>query len=72
MSVSIATLGVVIVTYNNAPDLPRCLDAVQSNARGATVVVRDCGSSDLSVAIAEQHPAVANVIAGANVGFGAA
>ncbi len=72
MSVPIATLGVVIVTYNNEADLPRCLDAVQSNARGATVVVRDCGSSDLSVAIAEQHPAVANVISGANVGFGAA
>ncbi|MEV6562924.1 glycosyltransferase family 2 protein [Nocardia sp. NPDC051756] len=72
MSVPIAALGVVIVTYNNAIDLPRCLDAVQRNARGAVVVVRDCESSDQSVAVAEQHPAVTQVISGANVGFGAA
>jgi N-acetylglucosaminyl-diphospho-decaprenol L-rhamnosyltransferase len=72
MSVPIAALGVVIVTYNNAIDLPRCLDAVQDNARGAVVIVRDCGSSDHSVALAEQHSAVAKVISGANVGFGAA
>ncbi|MDE1674701.1 glycosyltransferase [Nocardia gipuzkoensis] len=72
MSTPNAALGVVIVTYNNATDLPQCLDALQSNATGARVVVRDCGSSDQSVEIAERHPAVTRVIAGANVGFGAA
>lgn len=72
MSTPTAALGVVIVTYNNAADLPQCLDALQSNAVGAWVVVRDCGSSDQSVEIAERHPAVNRVIAGANVGFGAA
>ncbi|MFB7837791.1 glycosyltransferase [Nocardia brasiliensis] len=72
MPVPIAELGVVIVTYNNETEIARCLDAVERNARGAVVVVRDCGSSDQSVAIAEQHPAVDKVISGANVGFGAA
>lgn len=72
MAVPLAALGVVIVTYNNEADLPRCLDAVQSNARGAAVIVRDCGSSDQSVAIAEQHSIVTKVIAGTNVGFGTA
>jgi GT2 family glycosyltransferase len=72
MSTPTAALGVVIVTYNNAADLPQCLDALQSNATEARVVVRDCGSSDESVEIAERHPVVSRVIAGMNVGFGAA
>lgn len=72
MSVSIANLAVVVVTYNNEADLPRCLDALQDNAAGAHVVVRDCGSSDQTVDIARQHAAAEKVIPGANVGFGAA
>ncbi|WP_280460893.1 glycosyltransferase family 2 protein [Nocardia carnea] len=69
---TIADLGVVVVTYNNETDLPHCLNALQNNASGAHVVVRDCGSSDGTVAAARRHPAVDKVIAGANVGFGAA
>ncbi|MGW1743747.1 glycosyltransferase [Nocardia sp. NPDC001965] len=69
---TIANLGVVIVTYNNEIDLPHCLDALQVNAAGAHVVVRDCGSSDGTTAVARQHPAVDKVIPGANIGFGAA
>ncbi|TCJ88104.1 GT2 family glycosyltransferase [Nocardia alba] len=72
MSTPTTALGVVIVTYNNAPDLPQCLDALQSHAGEAWVVVRDCGSSDLTIEIAERHPVVNQVLAGTNVGFGAA
>lgn len=72
MSVPITKLAVVIVTYNNEADLPSCLDALRDNAAGAQIVIRDCGSSDRTVAIARQHPVVGKVITGANLGFGAA
>lgn len=63
-------LGIVIVTYNNADEIGRCLDAVQKHAGGAYVVVRDCNSADSTAEIARAHPAVTRVIEGANVGFG--
>jgi N-acetylglucosaminyl-diphospho-decaprenol L-rhamnosyltransferase len=71
MSTAVAKLGIVIVTYNNAADLPQCLDALLDNAAGSYVVVRDCNSADRTVEIAKEHPAVYKVIAGDNVGFGA-
>jgi GT2 family glycosyltransferase len=70
MPSTVDTLGVVIVTYNNAADLPRCLDSVQQHAVGAAVVVRDCNSSDATVEVAKAHPAVTQVVTGDNVGFG--
>ncbi|MFF0547219.1 glycosyltransferase [Nocardia thailandica] len=72
MSTPSTALGVVIVTYNNAGDLPRCLDALQTRAADAWVVVRDCGSTDASVELAGHHPAVNQVLSGSNIGFGAA
>ncbi|WP_225732241.1 MULTISPECIES: glycosyltransferase [unclassified Nocardia] len=71
MPVAVSQVGIVIVTHNNEVDLTRCLDAIQSNALGAQVVVRDCASTDHSVEVAKRHPVVSTVIAGPNVGFGA-
>ncbi|WP_328435503.1 glycosyltransferase family 2 protein [Nocardia puris] len=65
-------LGIVIVTYNNESDLPRCLDSLRQYAPGAHIVVRDCRSTDSTVDLAKQHPAVSQVLTGDNVGFGTA
>jgi N-acetylglucosaminyl-diphospho-decaprenol L-rhamnosyltransferase len=71
MSTVLADLGIVIVSYNNEADLPDCLNAIQENAPGSYVVVRDCNSADQTVQIAKDHPVVSRVITGRNVGFGA-
>jgi N-acetylglucosaminyl-diphospho-decaprenol L-rhamnosyltransferase len=65
-------LGIVIVTHNHASDISSCLDALAQpgNAASAQIVVRDCGSADETVAIAEEHPLAPIVIRGANIGFG--
>ena len=70
MSISVDSLGIVIVTHNNSADISRCLDAVQQHAPGAAVVVRDCNSSDDTVELAKAHPAATQVLTGEYVGFG--
>lgn len=74
MAAQTSNLGVVIVSHNNEADLQRCLDSLVSPGmcKDSQVIVRDCGSTDASVSIAAEHPAVTSVINGANVGFGAA
>jgi N-acetylglucosaminyl-diphospho-decaprenol L-rhamnosyltransferase len=64
-------VSVVIVTYNSAPVLERCLTSVSEHLPAAEILVVDNGSDDECVAIARGHPG-ARVIAGhGNVGFGA-
>ena len=67
-------LAVVVVTHNNADDIQRCLDSLVSpgHCSGSQVMVRDCGSTDDTLEIANSHPVVTQVISGKNVGFGAA
>ena len=63
-------VAVVIVTYNSAGDIDKCLDSVQNVTE---VVVVDNGSSDATVRLAgARGPAVRVVANGANRGFAAA
>ena len=58
-------LGVVIVTFNSADDLPGLLDSLGDGLAGIEryeVIVVDNQSHDHSVAIAEQHPIGARVV----------
>jgi len=74
--------SVVIVSYNSASYLPRCLDCLgKSEGVDLEVIVVDNASRDDSAAIAEAHPVVSRVIrsernlgcaGGNNVGFRAA
>ena len=49
------TLTVVVLTYNEEANLPRCLDSLQGLA--CSVVVVDSGSTDRTVQIAERYNA---------------
>jgi hypothetical protein len=67
-------IGAVIVTFNSASHLQRCLDScarfLQSFPAGAVVV--DNASSDESVAVARRYPFVTLIANRENRGFGAA
>jgi N-acetylglucosaminyl-diphospho-decaprenol L-rhamnosyltransferase len=64
-------LVVLIVTYNNAADLPALLDSLPSAAPGLTprILVVDNGSSDDTVAVARSRPGITVVESGGNIGF---
>lgn len=61
----------VIVTFNNAGDLPACVAAARAWDRVARVIVVDNDSSDLSAEVADR---IADVVVRipVNIGFGAA
>ena len=66
------TATVVVVAYQSARVLPRCLDAVAAQTRrAARLLVIDNASTDGSAAIARRHGAEV-IEAGANLGFAAA
>ncbi|WP_036766607.1 glycosyltransferase family 2 protein [Parvularcula oceani] len=69
-----AAVTVVIVSYNAAAQLPRCLDALSvQTATGFDVIVVDNASIDGSVDIAADHPlAVTLIRSDKNLGFAAA
>jgi len=67
-------ITVIIVTYNSAAVLGRCLESLEKAAprRGTRVVIVDNGSSDDSVAMARSSSTVSQVVAlECNAGFGA-
>lgn len=71
--VSIASLSVIVVTYQSSSILPTCLDALRRFCPEAEVLVVDNGSQDPTVAIAEAHPAVDHTLAlPENPGYGTA
>jgi glycosyltransferase involved in cell wall biosynthesis len=59
-------LSLLVLTYNEAANIARCLDSVPF---AAEKLVIDCGSSDATVAIAQSHGA--RVLHQAWLGFGA-
>ena len=69
-----AAVTVVVVSYNAAAQLPRCLDALSvQTATGFDVIVVDNASIDGSVDIAADHPlAVTLIRSDKNLGFAAA
>ena len=62
-------VSVVVVTYNAAADIERCLASVQAQARELIVV--DHGSADGTVALVRERFPQARVIEQGNLGFGA-
>jgi len=65
-------LAIVIVTYNSAADIGRCLDSIPAAARTTThdVIVVDNASADGSAALVrERWPHVRVLDAGSNLGF---
>jgi GT2 family glycosyltransferase len=67
-----ANVAVGIITYNSAPYLQRCLEAVcAQSTQPAEILVWDNGSSDTSAALARGF-GVPVVLAGRNLGFAAA
>jgi GT2 family glycosyltransferase len=62
----------VIVTYNSAQEIGTCLDALQTQAPGWTVVVVDNHSSDRTVEYVKQRPEVRLIANNENRGFAAA
>jgi len=65
-------LAIVIVTYNSAADIGRCLDSIPAAARTTThdVIVVDNASADGSAALVrERWPHVRVLDAGGNLGF---
>jgi GT2 family glycosyltransferase len=65
------TLSIIIVSFNAAADLDRCLESLHA-APAATphdIVVVDNGSTDGSVAAARRWPGVRLVEIGSNAGF---
>ena len=67
-----ASLALVTVIHNSAPDLSRLLSSVSRHLPEAEVVVVDSGSSDAGPAVASLWPGRATVVTlGSNAGFGA-
>ncbi len=68
------SVAVVVVTYNQGPDVVQLFDALGETRRdGDEIVVVDNASADGTAELAEAHEAVDRVVrSGGNVGFGAA
>ena len=65
-------LAIVIVTYNSAADIGRCLASIPAAARHTThdVIVVDNASADSTAALVrDRWPRVRVVDAGGNLGF---
>ncbi len=73
MSATLADLTIVVVTWQNAADVPALLASLApARAAGAELVVVDNASSDATVALVRRHASDAIVIANAeNRGFAA-
>ena len=69
-----ATVSVIIVLYNNAQDIPLCLDSLLSQADGSfEVIAYDNASVDGTRSlIRDQYPAVRLIEGDRNIGFAAA
>jgi GT2 family glycosyltransferase len=65
-------ISVVLVTYNSAAALRRCLASLAIGLSAAEVIVVDNGSDDDSLAVAAAHPGVRLISGHGNVGFGSA
>jgi hypothetical protein len=67
------TIWTVVVTFNAAAVIRRCLDSLCNSEVATSVVVVDNSSSDNTVAVVEdEYPEVRLVHAGTNLGFGGA
>ena len=64
-------VSVIVVAYNSALVMPRCLGALSEHLPDAEIVVVDNGSRDNTVALVESRPTVRLVTGHGNVGFGA-
>ena len=62
----------VIVTYNGAPWLQRCLDSLSLSVPVPAIIVVDNASTDSTLQIASAHVGVTLIETGANLGFGRA
>ncbi len=66
-------IGVVVVSYNSAPHLRRCLEALAAQRRRPDrIVVVDNASTDGSPELLRAMPGIELVEAGSNLGFAAA
>lgn len=67
-------LSVLLVTYNSAPHLPACLDALRAALHGldAEVLVHDNGSTDETLELLSSRGDVSVSTTGENLGFAAA
>lgn len=63
-------ISIIIVTYNSAGHIARCLESLAST--GAEIIVVDNASQDSTVEKARRIPQVRLIEAGANLGFAAA
>src|SRR5581483_1945151 len=65
------SLSIIIVSYNAASHLERCLESLHAAPPAVSheIVVVDNGSTDGSVAAARRWPAVRLIDAGSNIGF---
>jgi N-acetylglucosaminyl-diphospho-decaprenol L-rhamnosyltransferase len=68
-----ATIWTVVVTFNAAAVIRRCLDSLRDSEMSTSVVVVDNSSTDNTAAVVQdEYPEVNLVEAGVNLGFGAA
>src|SRR5262245_33071561 len=72
-SISTAAVTVVVVSYNGAHLLPRCLDALQAQSevgRSVEIIVVDNASTDGTLTLlATRYPGVRVIAANTNTGF---
>lgn len=65
-----STVSVIIVTYNSASVLLKCLDSIIGSKCTSEVIIVDNNSTDASIQISENHPLSPTIIASAtNAGF---
>ena len=66
-----ADIGIIVVTYNSATDLPDLIEDLRAEAAAHTIrlVVVDNDSADASLEAAQQHPDVIAIAGGGNLGY---
>ncbi|HEX7624518.1 MAG TPA: glycosyltransferase, partial [Anaeromyxobacteraceae bacterium] len=67
-----ADTWIIVVNWNGAELLPRCLTALAALSHPAHILVVDNGSTDASAAAAAAFPSVEWLPLGRNLGFAAA
>ena len=65
-------VATIIVTYNGAPWLDRCLRSVQSSSYPSDVFVVDNASTDNTLSLLKKHQIFDIEVSESNLGFGAA